>query len=160
MNSGPTTPTTVASSRARSLATSDRAMILSTLWIAVMFNYLYCDVMAFMDARLLNEYLTGTVNGLPTTPGFLLGGAVLMQIPISMIVLSRVLKVKPNRWANIVAGSLMTVVQLTTLLVARPTMYYLFFSIIEIAITSFIVWYAWRWRVTQAHATPDSSVST
>lgn len=135
-------------------------MILSTLWIAVMFNYLYCDVMAFMDTRLLNEYLTGTVNGLTITPGFLLGGAVLMQIPISMIVLSRVLKVKPNRWANIVAGSVMTVVQLTTVLAVRPTMYYLFFSIIEIAVTSFIVWYAWKWRVSQGHATPDSLVST
>lgn len=125
-----------------------------------MFNYLYCDVMAFMDARLLKEYLTGNVNGLNLTQGFLLGGAALMQIPISMIVLSRMLKVKPNRWANIVAGSLMTIIQLTTLLVARPTMYYLFFSIIEIAVTSFIVWYAWKWRVLDAHPTPDSSVST
>jgi len=160
MNSDPTTSTTDASSRARSLAASNRGMILSTLWIAVMFNYLYCDIMAFMDTRLLNEYLTGTVNGLTITPGFLLGGAVLMQVPIAMIVLSRVLTVKPNRWANIVAGSVMTVVQLTTLFVARPTMYYLFFSIIEIAVTSFIVWYAWKWRLAQSHATPDSLVST
>ena len=125
-----------------------------------MFNYLYCDIMAFMDTRLLNEYLTGTVNGLAITPGFLLGGAVLMQIPISMIVLSRVLKVRPNRWANIVAGSLMTAVQLTTLLVARPTTYYVFFSTIEIAVTSFIVWYAWKWRVSEAEPTPGSGVST
>lgn len=160
MNPDPTMSTSDAPSRARSLAASDRGMILSTLWIALMFNYLYCDVMVFMDTRLLNEYLTGTVNGLTITPGFLLGGAVLMQIPITLIVLSRVLTVKPNRWANIVAGSVMTVVQLTTLFVARPTMYYLFFSIIEIAVTSFIVWYAWKWRVSQGHATPDAVVST
>lgn len=145
---------------ARSVSTKDRGMILSTLWIAVMFNYLYCDLMAFMDSRLLKEYLTGNVNGLDITQGFLLGAAVLMQIPISMIVLSRVLKRQANRWANIAAGSVMTAIQFATLLVARPTMYYAVFSVIEIACTSFIVWYAWNWRSPKFIRTPDSLLLT
>jgi len=29
-------------------------------------------------------------------------------------------------------------------------MYYLFFSIIEIGCTAFIIWYAWNWRNIEA----------
>lgn len=32
-----------------------------------------------------------------------------------------------------------------TLFVAVPTIYYVFFSAIEIVCTSMIVWYAWKW---------------
>jgi hypothetical protein len=31
-------------------------------------------------------------------------------------------------------------------LVAAETMYYAFFTVIEIACTALIVWYAWNWR--------------
>ena len=64
---------------------------LSTLWIFVMFNYLYADVMALMDPVLLNQFLTGTINGLTINEAFLLGAAVLMEIPIAMVLLSRLL---------------------------------------------------------------------
>ena len=86
------------------------------------------------------------------TPGFLLGAAVLMEIPISMIVLSRVTKPRTSRWLNIVAGTVMTLVQSATLLIGTPAMYYAFFSVIEIACTALIVWYAWKWKPRPALA--------
>ena len=115
-----------------------------------MFNYLYCDIVGLMDSSLLRQYLTGEVDGLQITEGFLLGASVLMQIPIWMIVLSRLTKPRTSRWLNIVAGSVMTIVQSATLFLGTPTMYYAFFSVIEIATTGFIVWLAWRWRETTA----------
>lgn len=119
---------------------------LSTLWIFVMFNYLYCDVIALMDSSLLKQFLSGDVGGMQINQGFLLGAAILMEIPISMILLSRVLKDSINRWANLIAGVIMTVVQISSLFFgSSPTMYYIFFSIIEITCTSFIAWYAWKW---------------
>lgn len=124
---------------------SDMGARLSTLWIFVMFNYLYCDIVSLMDPGLLKQYLAGNVNGLHITPGFLFGAAVLMEIPISMIVLSRVTTQRTSRWLNIVAGAVMTVVQTATLLAGTPAMYYAFFSVIEIACTALIVWYAWKW---------------
>ncbi|MFI5098948.1 MAG: DUF6326 family protein [Actinomycetes bacterium] len=124
---------------------------LSTLWIFVMFNYLYCDLLGLMDSGSLKQYLTGHVNGIDVTQGFLLGAAVLMEIPIAMIVLSRVLKPKTNRRANIAAGAFMTVVQIASLFVGSLTMFYAFFSVIEIACTAFIVWYAWTWHVSEVH---------
>ena len=118
---------------------------LSTLWIFAALNYLYCDVISLMDPELLPQYLTGNIDGLELTPGFLLGAAILIEIPISMVLLSRVLRYRANRWANIAAGALMTVVQSATLFVGVPAPYYLFFSVIEIATTVLIVWFAWNW---------------
>jgi hypothetical protein len=40
----------------------------------------------------------------------------------------------------------MTAVQSATLFVGVPAPYYLFFSVIEIATTVLIVWFAWNWR--------------
>lgn len=123
----------------------DQRVVLSTLWIFVTLNYLYCDLMGLMDANLLSQYLTGTVNGIGMSEGFLLGAAILMEIPILMVLLSRVLKYRLNRWTNIVAGLIKTLVMIATLFVGTATQYYLFFAVIEILTTAFIVWYAWQW---------------
>ena len=129
----------------------DRKVLLSTLWIFVTLNYLYCDVVTLMDPVRLRQELTGFQGGLQLTQGFLLGAAVLVEIPIAMILLSRILKYRANRWANIIAGILMTVVQSATLFVGgAPTLYYIFFSVIEIACTAFIIWYAWTWHNPKA----------
>src|SRR5215204_1800403 len=119
---------------------------LSTLWITASLSYLYCDVISLMDPVLLKQYLTGTVNGMAFTPGFLLGAAILISIPITMVLLSRVLNYRANRWANITAATAMTVVQTATLFLGVPAPYYLFLSIIEITCTVLIVRYAWKWR--------------
>ncbi len=127
--------------------TMDKKILLSTIWIFVVLNYLYCDVLSLMDAELLKQYLSGSVGSVEITQGFLLAAGILMEISISMVLLSRVLKYRANRRANIIAGTITTVVQIATLFVGSPpTMYYIFFSIIEIASTALIVWFAWNWR--------------
>src|SRR5215204_6546152 len=60
----------------------DMKLKLSTLWTFATLNYLYCDVISLMDPELLRQYYTGNVNGLAFTPGFLLGAAILIEIPI------------------------------------------------------------------------------
>lgn len=124
----------------------DRKVILSTLWIFVTLNYLYCDVLSLMDSELLKQYLTGTVEGLELNQNFLFAGAILMEIPIAMVLLSRILNHKANRWANIIAAFIKTLAMIMTMFVGSPTAYYLFFGIIEIATTMFIIYYAWTWK--------------
>ncbi|MFQ5996526.1 MAG: DUF6326 family protein [Dehalococcoidales bacterium] len=123
----------------------DRKVILSTLWIFALFNYLYADVTGLMDASVLEEILTGSAGGLQITQGFLLGAAVLMETAIVMVLLSRVLKYRANRWANIIAGVIHTAAVFSSMFVGTPAPYYIFFGTIEIACTLFIVWYAWTW---------------
>jgi len=128
----------------------NRKVILSTLWIFVMFNYLYCDLIALMDPVLLKQFMIGNAGGFHVTEGFLLGAAILMEIPIVMVLISRLLKNGINRWLNIIAGVVMTVVQLLSLIFGTsPTLFYYFFSIIEIGCTAFIVYYAWRWKSSE-----------
>ncbi|HSS62026.1 MAG TPA: DUF6326 family protein [Candidatus Limnocylindrales bacterium] len=118
---------------------------LSTLWIFATLNYLYCDVVTLMDPDLLKKFLAGNVGGMEVTQGFLLGASVLVEIPIAMVLLSRVIADRANRWANIVAGVTMTLVQTLSLFAQTPAPFYVFFSVIEIAATASIVWLAWRW---------------
>jgi hypothetical protein len=124
----------------------DKKTLLSTLWIFTTLNYLYCDIMGLMDNNLLKQYLTGTVNGMEMNDNFLLGAAVLMEIPIVMVLLSRILKYKANKWTNMITGIIMTLVQTATLFAGSPAKYYLFCSIIEIATTFFIFWFALKWK--------------
>lgn len=116
---------------------------LSTLWTFAALNFLYCDVVTLMDRA--RQFVAGSVGAIQITQGFLLGAAVLVEIPIAMVLLSRVLNYRANRVTNIVGGIAMTAVQALTLVVTMPTPYYAFFSIIEIGCTAAIVWYAVRW---------------
>lgn len=133
----------------RSPELDQRRALFSTLWIFVMFNYLYADLMGLMDASLLRQYLTGQVGSLAITPRFLLVAAVLMEIPIAMTLLSRILPHRANRTANIAAGIVKTLAVLLSLGMGTPSIYYAFFASIEIACTSTIVVLAWRWTSFQ-----------
>lgn len=127
--------------------------ILSTLWIFVTLNYLYCDLMGLMDSSLLKQYLTGNVEGLVINESFLLYAGILMEIPIAMVLLSKVLNKRVNCWANLIAASIKTLVMITTLFVGTFTTYYLFFAVIEIGTTFFIVMYVIQW-IKQGEAAP------
>lgn len=125
----------------------DRKVLLSTLWLFATLNFIYCDVVAVMDP----------VKRAPfqLTPGFLLGASILVEIPMAMVILTRVLPYGVNRWANILTGLIMSVVQVLSLFVAVPAMYYVFFSVIEIAGTLFIVGSAWTWSRPQGRVFSD-----
>lgn len=129
---------------------------LSALWVFATLNYLYCDVVTLMDPGKLGRFLAGNVGGVQINQSFLLGASALVEIPIAMVLLSQVLKDRARRWANIVAGLVMTAVQLATLMVGSPAPYYLFFSIIEIAATATIVIYAWK-QAGVGHARSDQA---
>jgi len=121
---------------------------LSLLWLFALLTYLYADVIALfaiVDSPNLSEA--------PHLPRWaLMGSAVLMEIPIAMILACRFLPFRPNRLTNIVAGSLLTLINAGLTFVppligertpALPE--YLFFATIETVATSIIVWQAWRW---------------
>lgn len=138
----------------RTLFGSDYIKVkLSILWLFAMLNYIYADILTLMDATALNEILTGSVgDGMAITPTFLFFGAILMEIPIAMVVLSLILRPGINRWANIFAGTIKTVAVAATVFVGAPALYYLFFVVIEVAITVYIVWVAWQWQSAEPSA--------
>jgi hypothetical protein len=127
------------------MARMDMKEKLSLLWIFATFNYAYADLVSLFDPSLMAEVVGGTSGTLQMTPTLLFVGAIIMEIAIVMIVLSRILKYKANRFANIIAGAVKTVIIVASMFVGTPTLYYTFFASIEIVCTSLIVWYAWKW---------------
>jgi hypothetical protein len=118
--------------------TTDMKTILSALWLFAMLTYTYGDVVTLMDPV--------KHGSMQMTEGFLLGGSIFMMVPITMVLLSRLLKYRASRWASIIAGTFMTISLTLTLFVAVPTMYYAFFTAIEVASTALIVGFALKWR--------------
>lgn len=119
----------------------DMKVKLSTLWVFVMFNMVFADVVGFMNPGALKDIMTGAV-GLEITQELLLVFSILLEIPIAMIFLSRVLKYRANRWANIVA-SMITIL----FVIGGGSTYlsYIFFATMEVVCMLLIIWYAWKW---------------
>ena len=119
---------------------------LSVLWLFALLNYLYADVIALWD-------IVGSRHSWSLPPGALMASAVLMEIPIAMILACRLLPFRANRLANIIAGSIVTLVNGFLTFVpplvgwGRPPALpeYLFFATIETVCTSVIIWQAWTW---------------
>jgi hypothetical protein len=118
---------------------------LSLLWIFAMFNYLYADVLTMYEPGILEELMTGSLGGIQFTQGVLLAAAILMETAIAMVLLSRILEYRVNRWANIIAGVIHTLAVFSSMFVGTPALFYIFFGTIEMVTTSIIVWLAWTW---------------
>jgi Family of unknown function (DUF6326) len=134
---------------------------LSLFWLFALLNYLYADVVGLWD-------IIGTPNfHVHLPPWALMGSAVLMEIPMAMIVASRLLPRSVNRPANIIAGVIVTVVNGFLTYVpplagwgSTPALpEYLFFATIETVCTLIIVRQAWAWKKDVANSSGKSSAA-
>ena len=114
---------------------------LSTLWVFVMLNMIFADILSFMYPGFLAGVVAGT-GEIQITQGLLLVFAILLEIPIAMIVLSRVLPYRANRWVNIVAAVITSV-----FVIGGGSLYlhYIFFATMEVLCMVLIFWNALRW---------------
>ena len=121
---------------------------LSTLWIFVLFNIVFRDIHELFRPGFLEEIMTGTVNGVQLTEERLLVAGIMMEIPIVMVVLSRVLKYRINRWANIIGGAIGIVFVIINN--GAPDLDDMFFAAVEVVTALLIIWYAWKWPKQEA----------
>ena len=126
-------------SNRKKISTQER---LSVLWIVVMFTMGFADILTFVLPEALNQMIKGTTE-VRITQELLLVMAVLVQIPILMIYLSRILQYKVNRCLNIIA-SIITII----FVIGGGSLYlhYIFFATIEVFVMLLIIWYSWKWR--------------
>lgn len=116
---------------------------LSALWCSVMFCYIYGDYFELYQPGKLQQMLSGRTALGPSTQATLLGMAALLAVPALMIALSLLLPARPNRWLNIVLGALYSLIMV--LAIQGSWHFYIFFGLVEIALTLAIVWHAWTW---------------
>lgn len=114
---------------------------ISLLWIVVMFNMVFADILGFIVPGALKGLVDGTLPGFEITQLHLLIFAILLEIPIVMIFLSRVLKGKVNKWTNIIAA-LITI--LFIIGGGSPELHYIFFASVETLCMLFIIKLAWN----------------
>ena len=126
---------------------NDMRVRLSTLWIFVLFNMIFADIVGFMNPGVLESIVKGELE-INVTQELLLVFSIMLEIPIAMVLLSRLLSYRVNRWANIVAA-LITIL----FVVGGGSAYlsYYFFASIEIVTMLFIIGFAWRWREEPTH---------
>ena len=115
---------------------------LSALWVSVMSCYIYADYFGLYEPGKLQRMMAGRGPLGPTTQGSLVVASLVLAIPSLMIFLSVALKPRLNRWLNIVTGTLYTAIILYTMW-GWP--FYIVYGLIEVPLTSLVVWYAWRW---------------
>ena len=110
---------------------------LSMLWVFVILNMMYADVLSLMDPT---SAIRTRMVGTPMSPGFLLAGAILMETAIAMVILSRLLPYKANRWVNTIVATL----NIFAVVTGGHGVYYVFFAAIEVLAMLLIVWLAWK----------------
>ena len=114
-----------------------RKIILSGLWVFVLINMIYADILSLMDP---SSPIRSIMAGEPVPAGGLLTGAILMETAVVMIILSLVLRYKATRWVT----SVMCVINTFAVITGGHGSYYLFFATIEVLCLGVIFWVAWK----------------
>jgi hypothetical protein len=125
----------------------DIRLTLSALWASATLCYLYGDFIAFYSPGALRMMMDGKMGSWPTTQELLLGVAIVMAFPAVMVALALALKPAASRWLNIIMGVVYTAIMLVTMPPAwnSGSYFYLYLGLVEVTLTSFIVWYAFTW---------------
>tara|TARA_R110000772_G_scaffold227313_3_gene338027 strand:+ start:1666 stop:2103 length:438 start_codon:yes stop_codon:yes gene_type:complete len=122
-------------------------LIISSLWIAVMFCYVYGDYIEVYVPGVLAEAMEVTSDKEGIQLEFF-AVALLMSIPSVMIFFTLVLKPNINRWLNIIIPTLY-VALLVAVNLETTWGFYLYLTAIEVLLSISTVWYAWNWPKTE-----------
>jgi len=116
---------------------------LSTLWIVLLLNMIYADIYS-----IIIELVDGNVLDIPGEVHTIMAiAAILTNIPIMMVFLSRLLNYTLNRRLNI-GAALFTILYVVGGGDTAP--HYLIVATIEIILLITILVNAWRWKETEA----------
>jgi len=121
----------------------DTKVLISSLWTVVMINMLKADILSLNIPGAAEEVARTSASAGASIPQLMLAGAVMGQLGIAMIILSRVLKYSLNRWVNI-AVSIITIAYIWGGMSSYP--HYIFIATVETLCLLLIIGFAWTWR--------------
>ena len=117
----------------------DPRLKLSLLWIFVIVNMAYADILSLMDPT---SVIRGIMAGSPLPAGGLLAGAIVMETSFAMVILPWVLNYRGNRWVSGIIGIFMA----WQIMIGGHGLYYAFFATVEVACIVLTIWFSWKWR--------------
>jgi hypothetical protein len=122
-------------------------LLLSILWVFIVLNFFARDIHELGRPGMLEQMMSGTIDGVVITELLMLLGGFMIEIPILMTVLALLLPHGINRRANIGVG-LLTMVMIVAMN-TKPDLDNVFFMGIQFIALIAIVGMAWRWRAAQ-----------
>ena len=137
----------------KDISGKERKSLLSTMWIFVILNMIYADI--------LERLRPGYLESLDKMSQELTGSAVLlfavfMEVVIVMVPLSKILDRKANRWVHFVAIPLailwVVVPSLIPSLGDSTPLSYMFFASVEVLTMLAMLWFVWKWPKQQDQA--------
>ncbi|WP_299840276.1 DUF6326 family protein [uncultured Tenacibaculum sp.] len=116
---------------------------LFSIWLFILFNIIFRDIHQMTLKSHLEMLLTGYYNGVEVTDAIMLFGAIVVNIPIAMLMVSLYTKYSINRKINILVGCLMPFILLTS----PPTDWDDYFHLgVELLALFSIVTTSYKWK--------------
>lgn len=138
----------------------DVKVVLSMLWVAMMFVFAYVDIFGFWRADVINGALAYKIPGagFAINQTFLALSTLYIVVPSLMVVVSVMAPARPNRITNIVV-SLAYLVTVAGATLGESWVYYYIGSIVEVVLLAAIARVAWTWPRDPAPSTTDPAVA-
>jgi hypothetical protein len=124
---------------------------LAGLWGAVMFMYIYVDIIGFFKPGTIADILLGKAWVFDIDQTWLLLSLILMTLPVVMVCASLLLPSKMNRYANIGLGSFHILIAFG-FASGEINAYYVFGTVVELVILAMIIWTSWEWPQVQRNS--------
>ena len=124
----------------------DVKVVLSGLWICMLFVFAYVDIFGFWRTDVINGALDGKVPGpgFEINQAFLVYSTVYILIPSLMVVVSLLAPARTNRATNIVV-SLVYLASVVVSMIGESWIYYILGSVVEVLLLLAVARAAWTW---------------
>jgi hypothetical protein len=113
----------------------------------IFLNFFARDIHELIRSGMLEQMMSGTIDGVVITEMLMLLGGIMIEIPIFMTVLALLLPYGVNQWANIGVG-LLTMVMIVAMNL-KPDLDNVFFMGIQLIALIAIVGIARGWRASE-----------
>jgi hypothetical protein len=124
----------------KNITETNKKVVLSSLWLVLIINMMYNDIFSIY----IEVSTSGTFDAIPGEVTTVMAmAAIVTNIPIMMILCSRILTYKLNRKLNIVVG-IFTILYVWGGMSSHP--HYIVMAIIESILALTIIRIAWSWK--------------
>jgi hypothetical protein len=118
-------------------------LTLFALWLFVLLNIIFRDIHQLTLKSHLEMLLTGYFNGMEVTDAIMLGGALIVNAPISMLLVSLLAKRRLSKGLNLAAATILTL----SFFASPPTdMDDIFHLTVELIAIAAIVFTVIKWK--------------
>ena len=125
---------------------------IAVLWVFMAVAMSVHSIMGFMEPGMIEEIMSGAVEGVALTPGMLVFMTLFWLVPLWLAFVSMTVKDSCNRWVNFVLGIIFTLLNIFHFIehLAEPSAAQILIIGSTVVVTALIAWYAWKWPKQEA----------